>query len=80
MKKNKDTFVTGYGEYMKVGQNFKINEKVFKIISLNVVRWAGLIASYEEDGVLKKTNVSHYVWLDSENLWCSKQRGKNDDK
>ena len=65
-------YKTGFGEEIKVGDNLKINNSIHQIEKLEVIRWAGLIATYQINGEEKRTNVSFYK-LDSEKIWVHKK-------
>lgn len=66
-------FMNAYGIPIEVGQNVLINNVVHEIKSLEVIKWAGLIASYEIDKKILKTNISDYDWNEKENIWERRQ-------
>ena len=46
-----------------------IRNVIYEIKSLEVIKWAGLIAGYEVEGEIKKTNISHCDWNSEEKIW-----------
>jgi|TARA_R110001592_G_scaffold295491_2_gene565492 hypothetical protein len=62
-------FTNAYGFVIKEGQKFKINNIVYTIEKLEVIKFAGLIATYQIEGKLKKTNVGAMSWNNKNNYW-----------
>jgi hypothetical protein len=71
---NKDrAYTTAYGEVIDVGQKFILNDQIYKIEKLQVIRYAGLIASYtNSEGKLKKINIGIWTYNAEKNLWVQK--------
>jgi len=69
----KSFFTNAYGLPIKAGQSMVVSNVVYEIKSLEVIKWAGLIASYEKDNQLSKTNISHYGWNKEKNLWEARE-------
>lgn len=69
----KEFFTNAYGLPIKIGQHMMIKNVIYEIKSLEVIKWAGLIAGYEVEGEIKKTNISHYDWDSEEKIWKIKE-------
>lgn len=69
----KDFFLNAYGLPIRVGQNVCINNVVYEIKTLEVIKWAGLIAGYEVENKIKKSNISHYDWNKEKQVWEGKE-------
>ena len=68
-------FKTGYGEPIDIGQRFILNEKIYKIEKLEVIRFAGLIGTYTgEDGKSYKTNLSTVTYDTEKRLWKPREK------
>ena len=68
-------YTTGYGEPIDVGQHFLLRGKMYKIEKLEVIRYAGLIASYvDTDGAMRKTNLSDWTLDKEKNLWVPRTK------
>lgn len=68
-------FTNAYGHPIKVGDRFKLDDNIFTIEKLRVVRWAGLIATYRNlDGQIKKTNLSSWSYDKDQKVWVPKQK------
>ena len=65
-------YTTAYGDVIKPGQKFLLNGKEFEIISLSVVKWAGLIADYDEYGLIRRHNISSYVYDSQKDVFISR--------
>lgn len=69
----RDFFTNAYGLPIEVGQNVLINNVVYEIKSLEVIKWAGLIAGYDIDNLRRKINISDYDLDKEENIWKRKE-------
>jgi|TARA_R110001592_G_scaffold58770_5_gene177902 hypothetical protein len=68
-------YTTAYGEIIEVGQQFILNGDTYKIEKLEVIRYAGLIASYtSREGKVKKTNISTWTYNEGKRLWMIKEQ------
>jgi len=77
-KLEKDKFFTnGYGVPVWSGQKLLLNDVIYTIDKLEVIKYAGLIASYTVDGCIKKTNVSTTVWDAQNKFWRIKNESKD---
>jgi len=65
----KKFFTNSYGFIVKEGQRFKISTGIYTIDHLEVIRYAGLIATYNNKKDIKKTNVSSMSWNEKNNYW-----------
>lgn len=65
-------YKTAYGDVIKPGQKFLLDGKEFKIISLSIVKWAGLIADYDECGSIRRHNISSYVYDSQKDVFISR--------
>ena len=72
----KSFFTNAYGYIVKEGQRFKCNEETHTIDKLEVIRYAGLIASYKCLEDIKKINVSMMTWNKENNCWENTDRGE----
>lgn len=68
-----DFFTNAYGLPIEVGQNALINGTIYEIKSLEVVKWAGLIAGYDVESNRRKTNISDYTLDKEDNVWKRKE-------
>lgn len=68
-------YTTAYGEPIAIGQQFILNGETYKIEKLEVIRYAGLIASYtNREGESKKTNISTWTYNEGKRLWMMKEQ------
>lgn len=68
-------YTTAYGEVIEVGQQFILNGDTYRIEKLEVIRYAGLIASYtSREGELKRTNISAWTYNEGKRLWMMKEQ------
>jgi len=68
----KKFFTNSYGFIIKEGHKFKLDNKLHVIEKLEVIKFAGLIATYligESASVSKKTNVGSMTWNSEDNYW-----------
>lgn len=65
-------YMTAYGDVIKPGQKFLLNGKEFEIISLSIVKWAGLIADYDECGLIRRHNISSYIYDSQKDVFRNK--------
>lgn len=63
-------FTNSWGDPINVGEKFEINENTYVIQSLDVIKYAGLICTYEGN---KKTNLSQFVKDLNDNIWRIKE-------
>jgi len=77
-KLEKDKFFTNsYGYPVYLGQKLILDDVIYTIDNLEVIKFAGLIASYTIDGLAKKTNVSTSVWDEENKFWRRKNESKD---
>jgi len=62
-------FTNAFGIPIKIGESILVNNVEYEIKSLEVIKWAGLIAGYESEGKIKKTNISDYNLDKEDNIW-----------
>lgn len=63
-------FTNAYGYPVYVGERIQLSEGTYTITKLQVIRYAGLIASYvAEEGVTKKVNIGNMAWNEDLNCW-----------
>lgn len=65
-------YMTAHGDVIKPGQKFLLNGKEYEVISLSVVKWAGLIADYDECGLIRRHNISSYVYDSQKDIFIVK--------
>ena len=65
-------FTNAYGDPVYVGERIQLSCGTYTITKLQVIRYAGLIASYVvEEGVTKKVNIGNMVWDEDQNCWTA---------
>jgi hypothetical protein len=63
-------YTNSWGDPVYVGEKFELNKNVYVIQSLDVIKYAGLICTYEDN---KKTNLSQFVKVLNDNIWRIKE-------
>jgi len=63
-------FTNAWGDPINVGEKFELNKNIHVIQSLDVIKYAGLICTYEDN---KKTNLSQFVKDLNDNIWRFKE-------
>lgn len=65
-------FTNSYGYPVYVGERIQLSGGTYTIAKLQVIRYAGLIASYAaEEGVTKKVNVGTMTWDGELKCWTA---------
>lgn len=69
----KHFFTNAYGYPIKVGENIQLVKGTYKIEKLQILRYAGLIASYTSNGEVQRVNVGNMEWNQSIQCWVHKE-------
>jgi len=59
-------FTNAWGDPIYEGEKFELNSNIYVIQSLSVVKYAGLICTYEDN---KQTNLSRFIKDLNDNIW-----------
>ena len=62
-------YTTGKGYPIKIGEKIQLRHGTYEIQQLQVIRYAGLIASYTLDGECKKVDVGRMIWNEELQCW-----------
>ena len=62
-------FTNAYGYPVLIGENMQLQDGIYEITDLRIIRYAGLIASYISGGETKKVNVGSMSWNTEKQCW-----------
>ena len=65
----KNLFKNAYGYPVLIGERMELQNGIYEIKSLRIIRYAGLIASYLLEGEMKKVNVGNMNWNTEKQCW-----------
>ena len=64
-----DFFTNGQGYTVNIGEHVLVNNTAYEIKKLEIIRYAGLIATFERNGELVKVDVSRMEWDEDKKYW-----------
>ncbi|MAA78123.1 MAG: hypothetical protein CL916_02600 [Deltaproteobacteria bacterium] len=64
-------FTNGHGYTVTIGERVLVQNTAYEIKKLEIIRYAGLIATFERNGELVKVNVSRMEWDEDKKYWFS---------